>query len=56
MRWVVVSGGLRTGAIAVGHVARVATRVLLFVEREGVYVGAVAGVWLGSVVEDPENL
>lgn len=57
MGWIiVVGGGLRTVAISVGHGARVAARVLLFVESEGVYVDAVAGVWLGSIVEDPEDL
>lgn len=57
MRWIiVVGGGLRTVAISVGHGARVAAGVLFFVESEGVYVGAVAGVWLGSIVEDPEDL
>lgn len=54
--WWIIGGGLRTVAITIGHIARVAARVLLLVESEGVYVGAVAGIWLRSVVEDPENL
>lgn len=48
--------GFRAVGVAVGYGARGAGARMLFVEGVGVDEGAVAGLGLGAVVEDPDNL
>jgi len=47
--------GFRAVGVAVGYGARGAGAWVLFVEGVGVDEGAVAGLGLGAVVEDPDN-
>jgi hypothetical protein len=55
--WWVCDSGIGAGIVSIGDVSRVSHGWLLaLVESEGVDVGAMAGIWLGAIVEDPNNL
>lgn len=56
--WRVCNGGIWAVVVSVvGNVAGAAHGWLLaLVESKGIDVGAVAGIWLGAIVEDPHDL
>lgn len=56
MRCLVGDLGFGAVGVAVGDGTRGAGAWVLFVEGIRVDKGAVAGLWLGAIVEDPDNL